>query len=52
MDKVRTECCNYKHRTTIYISPLVGGGDVVFDKDNDDDDDGKAGDLQQSLLYE
>ena len=30
----------------------VGGGDVVGDKDNNDDDDGKAGDLQQSLLYE
>ena len=34
---------NVVNRTTICIYPLVGGGDVVGDKDNDDDDDGKAG---------
>ena len=31
---------------------MVGDGDVFGDKDNNDDDDGKPGDLQQSLVYE
>ena len=32
---------------------MVGDGDVVGDKDTNDNDDGKAGrDLQQSVVYE